>query len=83
MNQKSRQNETSSIERDFFRLLNNSSFDIDCRNNIDNCILEPLYEDLNEISYIKKFATIFHDNTFKNVFSPVHMGEEIIETFQS
>ena len=81
MNQKSRQNATSSIERDFFRLLNNSSFDIDCRNNIDNCILEP--HDLNEISYIKKFTTIFRDNTFKNVFSPVHMGEEIIETFQS
>ena len=47
MNQKSRQHEPSSVERDFFKLLNNSNFGIDCRNNIDNCILEPLYDDLN------------------------------------
>ena len=66
MNQESRENATSSIERDFFKLLNNSNFVIDCRNYIDNCILEPLYGDLNEISYIKKFTTIFSDDTFRN-----------------
>ena len=47
MNPKSKQQATSSVERDFFKLLNNSNFGIDCRNNIDNCILEPLYDDLN------------------------------------
>ena len=83
MNQKLRQKATSSVERDFFRPLNNSNFGIDCRNNIDNCILEPLYDDLNEISYIKKFTTIFSDNTFRNLFSPFHMRGEIIHTFQS
>ena len=82
MNQKSRQKATSSVERDFFKLLNNSNFGIDCRNNIDNCIREPLYDDLSEISYIKKFATIFSDDAFRNFFSPVHMGEEITQTFQ-
>ena len=59
MNQKSRQKATSSVERDFFKLFSNSKFGIDCRNNIDNCILEPLYDDLAEISYVKKFTTIF------------------------
>ena len=72
MNQKSRQQATSSVERDFFKLLNNSNFEIDCRNNIDNCILELLYDDLNKICYIKKFTTIFCDDTFRNFFSPQH-----------
>ena len=71
MNQKSRQQATSSVERDSFKLLKNSNFVIDCRNNIDNYILEPLYDDLSEISYIKKFTIIFSDNTFWNFFSPV------------
>ena len=55
MNQKSSQKVTSSLERYFLKLLKNSNFGIDCRNNIDNCILEPLYDDFTEISYIKKF----------------------------
>ena len=56
MNQNSSQKVTSSLERYFFKLLKNSNFGIDCRNNIDNCILEPLYDDFTEISYIKKFG---------------------------
>ena len=36
MNQKSRQKATSSGEKDFYKLCNNSNFGIDCRNNIDN-----------------------------------------------
>ena len=55
MNQKSSQKVTSSLERYFLKLLKNSNFGIDCRNNIDNCILEPLYDDFTEISYIEKF----------------------------
>ena len=82
MNQKSRQKAITSVEKDFLKLLNNSNFGIDCCNNINNCILEPLYEDLGEISYIKKFTTIFNDNTFRHFFSPEHMKEEIIHTYQ-
>ena len=55
MSQKSRQTATTSVEKDFYKLLNNSNFGIDCRNNIDNCYLEPLYDDFSEISYIKNF----------------------------
>ena len=82
MSQKSRQKATTSVKRDFFKLLNNSNFRIDCRNNIDNCILEPLYDNISKISYIKKFATIFNDDTFRHFFSPEHIKEEIIQTFQ-
>ena len=56
MNQKSRQKATSSVEKDFYKLLNNSNFGIDCRNNIDNCVLQLLFDDFEEISYFKKFT---------------------------
>ena len=81
MNQKSRQAATSSVEKDFFKLLNNSNFGIDCLNNIDNCILESIYDNLGEISHIKKFTTIFNDDTCRDFFSPEHMKKEIIQTF--
>ena len=82
-NQKSRQKSTSSVERDFFKLLSNSNFGIDCRNNIDNYILETLYDNFAEISYIKKFTTIFSDDTFGNFFSPALLREEITQTFNA
>ena len=72
MNQKYRQAATS---KDFFQLLDNSNF------GIDNCILEPIYDNLGEISYIKKFTTIFNDDTYRVFFFPEHMKEEIIQTF--
>ena len=82
MHQKSRQKTTSSVEKDFFKLLNSSNFGFDCRNNVDNCILEPFYGNLNKISYIKKFTAIFGDDSFRHFFSLVHMRQEIIQTFQ-
>ena len=82
MNQKSRQNAVSSVERYFFKLLNNSNSGIDCRNNIDNFILELLHDDLGEISYIKSFTTIFNNNTFRHFLSRINLKEEIIQTFQ-
>ena len=44
MNTKSRQTATISVEKGFYKLLNNSNFGIDCRNNIDNCFLETIYD---------------------------------------
>ena len=75
MNQKSRQKATTSVEKDFFKLLNNSNLGIDCRKNIDNCILEPLYDGLGETSYIKKFTTIFNDDTIRYIFLPEYKKE--------
>ena len=48
----------------------------------DDCVFEPLYDDLSEISYIKKFITIFNRDTFRYFFSPDHMREEIVQTFE-
>ena len=36
-----------------------------------------------EISFIKKFTTIFSDDTFRTFFSPTPLREEITEIFQS
>ena len=62
---------------------NNSDFGIDCRNNIHNCILEPLFDDFKEISCIKKFTTILFDEIFHHFYSPALVREEIIQTYQS
>ena len=52
MNQKARQKATYSVQQDFYKLLNNSNFDINCRNNnINNWILELIYEKINEIVF--------------------------------
>ena len=64
-------------------MLNNNNFEIDCRNNIDNCVLEPLFDNFKEISYIKKFTTIFKDDTYGDLFSLFLLREEIVQTFQA
>ena len=72
MNQKSRQMTSTSVERDFFKLLNNNNFGTDCHNNIDNCTHEPLNDDIGGISYINKFTTIFNGATLRDFFARCH-----------
>ena len=83
INQKARQKSTSSVKRDFYKLLNNSNFGIDCRNNIENCILEPLYDELGKFSYIKKFCTIFGNETYREFFPPAVISKEIRQEYNS
>ena len=56
MNRYSKQKANSSVEKYFYKLLNNSNFGIDCQNNIDNCVFEPIYDEIGEIGYIKNMA---------------------------
>ena len=56
MNQKARQKATYSVQQDFYKLLNNSHFDINCRNNnINNWILKLIYDKINEIVFFFRF----------------------------
>ena len=55
MNQKFRQGAKNNIEKDFYKLMNNTNFGFDCRNNANNTKLEPIIDEINEISYIKKY----------------------------
>ena len=45
----------NSIEEDFYKLMNNSNFGYDCRNNLDNCQFVPIFDELQEITYLKRY----------------------------
>lgn len=53
MNQVSRKNRKADVERDFYKLLNNSNCGYDYRNNTDNCFFNPIYDEIEELSYSK------------------------------
>ena len=59
MNQISRQKATSSVDKDLFKLLNNMSYGYPCRGNLDNFTFEPIGDEVNEISYMKKYNHVF------------------------
>ena len=61
MNQKSRQLSKSDVEKDFFKLINNSYFGYDCRNNLDNCKFNPIFDELGEITYVNRYHNIFDE----------------------
>ena len=62
MNQKSRQVSKNDIEKDFFKLMNNSNFGYDCRNNLDNCKLVLIFDEMKELTYIQRYHNIFDPN---------------------
>ena len=81
MNQKAKQKATST---DFYKLLNNANFGIDCRNNMDNCKLEPICDEIGEISYIKRFDTIFgNDGNYRSLYSPQIERDEINQKYNA
>ena len=83
MNQKSRQAASSKVEKDFYKLLNNRNFGIDCRNNINNCYLEPIYDDIDEVGFISKYTNILSDENYREFFSPDLFREKINSKFDS
>ena len=67
MNQKSRQNSKNNIKKDFYKLMNNSNFGYDCRNNLDNCQFIPIFDELKEIMYLKRYYNYFNSKISKFV----------------
>ena len=59
MNQKSRQLPKNDVEKDFFKLMNNSNLGYDCRNNLDNCKFNPIFDEFGEITYVNRYHNIF------------------------
>ena len=55
INQVSHQHATTDVKRDFFKLMNNSNFGFDCRNNANNCCFQRIYDEIDELSYAKKY----------------------------
>ena len=67
MNQKSRQESKNDIEKDFYKLINNSNFGYDCCNNLDNCKFVPIFDELKELTYIERYHNIFDPKISKFV----------------
>ena len=57
--------------------MNNTNFGIDCRNNINNCKFEPIYHEIGETNFIKKYTNIFGNDKYKSFACIETMHEEI------
>ena len=68
MNQNARKTAKTKVEKDFYKLFNNSNCGNDCRNNIGNSTLELIFEGHKEIIYLKKFTNIMKDSKFREIF---------------
>ena len=79
-NQMSRQQAKNNIEKDFYKLLNNSNFGYDCRNNLDNCQFIPIFDELQEVSYIKKYYNFF-DPAVKSFVTADLIKQDIEQTY--
>ena len=80
MNQVSSQNGATDVERDFFKLMNNSNFGYDCRNNADNCFFQPIYDENEEFSYTKKNQNVF-DQEISNFVSSEILERQLEEEY--
>ena len=81
MNQKSKQIAKRNIEKDFYKLLNNSKFGMDCRSNIDNRAFEPIYDEISKIAFIEKCDNIFDNEKYFQLSDINVMTEEVNEQF--
>ena len=59
MNQKSRQESKYSIEKDFYKLMNNLNFGYDSQNNLDNCQFVPIFDEYKEVTYVRRYFNFF------------------------
>ena len=68
MNQVSRQKAQTDVEKDFYKLMKNANFGCDCCSNADNCCFSPIYDEIDELSYAKRYQNIFLIKVLANSF---------------
>ena len=83
MNQKARQEASDKVESDFCKLLNNANFGYDCRNNLDNCKFEPINNEINELSFIKRYYSNLYDRNLQPFITSRILKEDIDERFNN
>ena len=83
MNQKARQEATDKVESDFCKLLNNSNFGFDCRNNLDNLYFLPIRDEINELNYIKRYYTNLYDPKIKDFVTSKVIEDDINERYNN
>ena len=83
MNQKARQEASDKVESDFCKLLNNSNFGYDCRNNLDNLNFEPINDELKELNFIKKYHSNLYNPAIKQFINSRVIAEDINERYNN
>ena len=81
MNQRPRQNAKNDIKKNFYKLINNANFGFDCRNNANNLKFEPLVDEINELTYIKKYRNLF-DNKISSFVNSEILEKSINQEFE-
>ena len=61
--------------------MNNANFGFDCRNNANNAKFEPLIDEINELTYIKKYHNLF-DSKISNFVSCEILEKNINQEFE-
>ena len=74
MNQVSRQIAQTDSEKDFYKLMNNLNFGYDCRNNQDNCFFQPIYNEIEELSYAKCYQNVFDQQVTLSLLRSSNVG---------
>ena len=69
MNQVSRQQTKTNIERNFYKLLNNSNFGFNCRNSADICFLNWIFDEIEQLSSARRHQSIFEQDVAEFLFS--------------
>ena len=59
-------------------MINNANFGYDCRNDLDNCQFIPIFDELKEVTYLKKYYNYF-DQKVKNFVTSELIKAEIDE----
>ena len=80
-NQRKRRDAKSSIEKDFYKLMNNANFGNDCRDNRNNTKFQPIVNEIEEITYIKKYYNLFDSSVSKFVNSDI-LERQINQEFE-
>ena len=83
MNQKARQEAPDKVESDFCKLLNNANFEYDCRSNLDNCTFQPIRDEINELSFIKRYHSNLYDKDLEQFITARVLQEDINERFNN
>ena len=78
MNQVFRQNAQISVEKVFYKFINNSKFGYNCRNNTDNCTFAAIFDEIEKLSDAKRFQNFF-DQEISEFFSIEFFDQQIEE----
>ena len=64
-----RQNAKTDVVKDFYKLMNNSDFGNDCRNNTDNYSFTALFYENKDLTFAEKYQIFFDRNISEFVSS--------------